>query len=214
MDARQEAFSSRTLKFAVSNGYHRIAVLCFRHPSFSNQDREWALQKAVRERHMSIVNAIISILGPEVPDGKFRTLIFHAVMQGDQEMVSHLLSLGAKVDVMDREGKTPIWFACRYGYMEILQLLEKHGADVFSTVPQRHVIRGALEENFTMLDAAILTLQDENAQALRYEKACLMMMSYLHCRGIPSNLPFPSKRPIEPPKPNFDDPPSRSYLIL
>lgn len=51
------------------------------------------------------------------------------------EVVRMLLDCGAKVDVRDRYGDTPIHNAAAYGKLEVLQVLVNHGADVNAKSP-------------------------------------------------------------------------------
>ena len=55
---------------------------------------------------------------------------------------------GANVEVKDLDGLTPLMIACRYGYLETITCLLKHGADVTETDKEdKTCLMWAVEEN-------------------------------------------------------------------
>ncbi|XP_074580073.1 serine/threonine-protein kinase 12-like isoform X1 [Curcuma longa] len=57
-----------------------------------------------------------------------RTALHVAACQGFADVVELLLQRGAKVDVQDRWGSTPLADAMHYENQEVIQIFEKHGA--------------------------------------------------------------------------------------
>ena len=56
------------------------------------------------------------------------TILHIAASQGEKRIVKLLLSVGAKPEVTDFHGKTPLTMAAEYGWREIVQMLVDHGA--------------------------------------------------------------------------------------
>lgn len=49
---------------------------------------------------------------------------------GRREIVEHLISLGAVIDMKDDGGLIPLHNACSFGHADVARLLLKHGSDV------------------------------------------------------------------------------------
>ncbi|MHC9538073.1 MAG: ankyrin repeat domain-containing protein [Vulcanimicrobiota bacterium] len=60
--------------------------------------------------------------------GEGRTLLHFAVAQGNLEIVQYLLSQGAKINVKDLKGRTPLSYAVQGKKSDIAGFLRKHGA--------------------------------------------------------------------------------------
>ena len=60
--------------------------------------------------------------------GEGRTLLHFAVAQGNLEIVQYLLSQGAKINVKDLKGRTPLSYAVQGKKSDIAEFLRKHGA--------------------------------------------------------------------------------------
>ena len=62
-------------------------------------------------------------------DSEGKTKLHYAVEDDDFLEVSYLLSMGAAVDHVDREGDTSLVIATKRGYTSLMELLLKHGAN-------------------------------------------------------------------------------------
>jgi ankyrin repeat protein len=51
-----------------------------------------------------------------------------AVKSGKRDAVELLITRGANIEAKDIDGHTPLWWAKKEGYTEIIELLRKHGA--------------------------------------------------------------------------------------
>lgn len=58
------------------------------------------------------------------------TLLHKACVYGSVEVIRLLIALGAYLDVIDQDGSSPLWYACRAGHAECVQELIQSGADV------------------------------------------------------------------------------------
>jgi hypothetical protein len=73
------------------------------------------------------------LIGKEVlylldsPDELGRTPLALSCMKGFQETVTHLLDLGASINLADYEGNTPLHYAASYNHLLIVQLLIERG---------------------------------------------------------------------------------------
>ena len=56
------------------------------------------------------------------------TLHWFAGGDNSTQIVKDLLDAGANINSKDDEGNTPLWWACRYGYIETIKLLIDRGA--------------------------------------------------------------------------------------
>jgi ankyrin repeat protein len=62
--------------------------------------------------------------------GMFNHTILHrAAREGHLDVLQYFISLGARVNVGDRNGWTPLHFAALYGHLSIVQFLVQSGAD-------------------------------------------------------------------------------------
>lgn len=59
------------------------------------------------------------------------TDLIGAARAGDAGAVKELIDLGVEINLKDNNGWTPLNYAAGKGYLEIVRLLVKHGADVF-----------------------------------------------------------------------------------
>jgi len=94
------------------------------------------LADAVREGHMHIVKHLLSygdddfvlqeVADPNVQDMEGRTVLHAAASRGNRELIELLLSHGAKLDLTDRWGVSPVECAAQSGFKDMLdQVLEK-----------------------------------------------------------------------------------------
>jgi len=89
------------------------------------------------------VEALCDALGISYPDEpKFEggaTALIHCIRTGDKQMVNHLLQAGAKVDVTDATGATPLmWAATASTSAMLVQMLLEKKADVNTVSMRQH----------------------------------------------------------------------------
>ncbi|CAB3248842.1 unnamed protein product [Arctia plantaginis] len=66
----------------------------------------------------------------EVTDNVFSSLLLYGIKCGDIDVVKKLLDMGADVNAVDTEGKTPLHEAILHGNASIVEFLLKNGANV------------------------------------------------------------------------------------
>ena len=119
---------------AVERGYSKLVdLLCSRNCSTSSQDRE-----EMSPLHLAAIYGYIevaAILLDNRADVNYRkaghgdTALHIAAANKKVDMVSFLLSRGAKVDVLNSDGKTPLMHAAANGDLEAARLLMEAGAN-------------------------------------------------------------------------------------
>eukprot|EP00299_Pterocystis_sp_00344_P011717 c5512_g1_i2.p1 GENE.c5512_g1_i2~~c5512_g1_i2.p1 ORF type:complete len:117 (+),score=9.09 c5512_g1_i2:2-352(+) len=55
--------------------------------------------------------------------------LLEAARQGNLAEVTSLLAKGTNARVSDKRGNTPVYWACRYGFADVVRVLLEHGAD-------------------------------------------------------------------------------------
>lgn len=66
----------------------------------------------------------------EVTDSVFSSLLLYGIKHGDEAVIKKLLDMGADVNALDTEGKTPLHEAILQGNAQIVEFLLKNGANV------------------------------------------------------------------------------------
>ncbi len=90
---------------------------------------ETALSIAARNKNIDLAKCLIeNRADPNLPANKLYPLS-GAAFQGDFRMVKLLLDAGAKTEVVNLAGYTPLGSACEMGHTEIVKLLLSHNAD-------------------------------------------------------------------------------------
>ncbi|KAF3067880.1 Ankyrin repeat domain-containing protein 50 [Trichoderma lentiforme] len=109
IDSVDGSYHRTALSFASENGFDSVVRLLIKGPKFYGKK---ALKKAVRLSYTkgADVNAI---------DKYNRTALFYAAWNGHVSIVKRLLKAGARVDMMDTIGGTPISYALCYGQEDI-----------------------------------------------------------------------------------------------
>eukprot|EP00930_Biecheleria_cincta_P080556 TRINITY_DN6890_c0_g1_i1.p1 TRINITY_DN6890_c0_g1~~TRINITY_DN6890_c0_g1_i1.p1 ORF type:complete len:231 (+),score=33.21 TRINITY_DN6890_c0_g1_i1:71-694(+) len=79
----------------------------------------------------AVTNLLDAGADPNMPDDLGISALHCACKKGHTEIVSLLLSRGARVNsaVAGLTGELPIHYACKYGHASVLQVLLKYGAD-------------------------------------------------------------------------------------
>ncbi|KAL6815542.1 hypothetical protein GGI42DRAFT_110711 [Trichoderma sp. SZMC 28013] len=95
----------------------------------------YQLQDAVKD-HVNILTELLLERGADLnrpsSENGWTPLIF-AASQGDVSLIRRLLAREpgpAKVDLQDREGRSPLWWAMRYNMTSAIQLLSQHTANM------------------------------------------------------------------------------------
>ena len=81
------------------------------------------------------------------------------------EIVSFLLSKGAKLESVDQEGKTPLMWAATKGNLEIVKLLLAKGADITKTSKEGKTALNYAMANGHIKITTILTEKQEELEA-------------------------------------------------
>jgi ankyrin repeat protein len=120
----------------VGNSYmvgHQLANGMTRYVNTPDDDGDVALHKACRSRGNSLgVARLLIEAGAKVDirNKKGRAPLHYAVAIGDYALVKFLLRHKANVNIAEREeGCTPIFFAVKRRYKNIIKLLIRSGAD-------------------------------------------------------------------------------------
>jgi ankyrin repeat protein len=66
---------------------------------------------------------------PNMPIPGFGTILIYAVCQGQQELAEYLVWAGARVDLADAQGDTPLHHAAQLGLQHIVESLLERNAD-------------------------------------------------------------------------------------
>ncbi|KAL7949509.1 ankyrin repeat-containing domain protein [Trichoderma barbatum] len=134
-DVNAEIFQDWTLlRYVFSHGQEIFGVV--NQSGLQTKHGEWnQLQDAVRD-HVNFLTELLLERGvdlnrPSTKDG-WTPLVF-AASNGDLHLMRRLLTREpgpAKVDMQDREGKTPLWWATHVEMASAIQLLSDHGSNV------------------------------------------------------------------------------------
>ena len=73
-------------------------------------------------------NATVVNQGFHSPEGMGITPLIHASLRGHVEVATRLLEANAMVDLAMVDGATPMFIACKYGHLGVVQLLSSYGA--------------------------------------------------------------------------------------
>ena len=95
------------------------------HEAFINGEFEKAANLLMKRQYFRILDSAESL-----PVELLDKILLRAAKSRKVELVEKLLNMGARVDAKDRNGATPLHFACKYGPLELVKLLLKHNADV------------------------------------------------------------------------------------
>jgi ankyrin repeat protein len=95
----------------------------------------WALERG----HSSVVRTLLAHGADalRVSDEGERTLLHTAALSGHLDAVGALIEHGVPVDARDGQGRTPLYYAGRYGHESIAQFLLARGADSSHLVKER-----------------------------------------------------------------------------
>lgn len=87
--------------------------------------------EAIRMNDFTTVDIIITKLtGANTKNERRATPLHMASYHGRRDIAGYLLSKGARVNEVDRNGHTPLHLAAHQGNMDVVKLLVSHGADL------------------------------------------------------------------------------------
>ncbi|PNP54428.1 hypothetical protein THARTR1_04985 [Trichoderma harzianum] len=122
------------LRYVFSRGQEILKMV--NQASLQKKHEGWDQLQAGVKDHVNILTELLLERGadlnrPSSEDG-WTPLIF-AASQGDVPLMRRLLAREpgpAKVDLQDREGRSPLWWAMRYNMTSAIQLLSQHTANM------------------------------------------------------------------------------------
>jgi ankyrin repeat protein len=111
-----------------------ISLLAISAPAGAQFSDSYNFLKAVRERNGSKAIELLNKGGPtlvDTPDGTTGERGIHiAVKDRDLSWIGFLMQKGARVDLKDRDGNTPLMVAARISFLDAARLLIAKGAQV------------------------------------------------------------------------------------
>ena len=120
--------------YACINGHLDIVEYILENTDFKidfpGKDKMTGLMFAAINGHKKLVNYLIDNGAKVTKKDKFkRTVIINCIRNAKIEMVNLFLIKGAEFDCPDSSNNFPIHYACAYGWIEIVEMLIKAGAD-------------------------------------------------------------------------------------
>ena len=97
----------------------------------TNERGQTALMRAVEYQHTEVVTLLLE-RGADVNFTKAyvdRSAFMEAANSGNPVIMKQLVERGAKINETDRQGYTPLHYACTWGHVEAVKLLIKLGAN-------------------------------------------------------------------------------------
>jgi ankyrin repeat protein len=133
---KHNRFGNTPIFFATASGHPEVARLLLERGAFAdeiNNDGGTPLYGAVRVQDREMV-ALLLDEGRAAINGRAgdlgETALHTAASLGDAAMVRLLLERKADIHATDKEGFTPLLNAAEHGYMEIVEILVRQGADL------------------------------------------------------------------------------------
>lgn len=159
------------------------------------------------ENLQAIKNTKVRILqNPDALDNVGRTRLMNAIMENDDRLCYVLLESGANPNARDREGWTPLMYACRYSKSaERVQLLLEYGASInVNTNFNISVLQiaAAYCQNRNVLSLLLseavkenISIQDSFISAIKEERPEEIIREYLK-HNIKINAMYKGKTPL------------------
>lgn len=131
------------LTFAIECGSHEIVALLIEHEvdvNVADSSGHLPIRYAVEQGYAAIVGLLIDAgARPDVVDTtNGQTLLHLAALRGYFSIVSQLAAAGLDVNATDLAGRTPIFYAARYGHRTVVDLLIDRGGSAPSDTPPEH----------------------------------------------------------------------------
>lgn len=202
------------LHVAVSEGHLDIvrvllqggAVNHVPRPASLSRFGSWCspLHLACQRGHLEIVRSLLehgANINIMSEDPRRASVLHEGVENHQLEIVKYLLDLGVKSNVFDSCGFSPLHSAAKHGFVDIIDLLIKGGAEVdcFDDDPMHtplitSIVSGQYDSVKTLLEAGakvdgILNDAAPLYQAIRHESACLPLVELLISFGANESVP-------------------------
>lgn len=81
-------------------------------------------------------------------DGEMLTLLHWSVIEGQTKICEYLLENGAKVDIKDNNGFTPLHYACKCRHTDSVELLLKWSANVLAVTNEHELPKDLTEDQY------------------------------------------------------------------
>lgn len=120
------------LYYATQGGHEDVVGLLLSKGAQANiadYDKRTPLMVASEQGHVDVVRMLVHSLGLqalEAKDQKGQTALYHAAIQGHEEIVEVLLAKGAQANSSDNQGRTPFVEAAKNGHLGVIQTLAQH----------------------------------------------------------------------------------------
>lgn len=126
------------IHLAVGAGHHDCVRVLTRYecnveyPLPNSYDKITPLMYACQLGHFKIAKQLIESSNAKVEarDRFQRTALIHSIMNGNCDLVSYLLRLGANPNATDSSGNSCLHYACAYGWHHAVKLLIDAGAQL------------------------------------------------------------------------------------
>lgn len=126
----------RALHRASTAGHVDIVIMLLDHGANINKSNSGGLTPlhcAAQNGHALVVQALLSfgsVKIAKVDHMHHRSALHLAANEGHTRVVEFLLADGADINATDKEGMTPLHFACSQGLGDVAECLVKHGANL------------------------------------------------------------------------------------
>ncbi|KAK3103207.1 hypothetical protein FSP39_017440 [Pinctada imbricata] len=121
-----------------------------------------------------------------------KTLLHHCANSGDKMNVEILLKRGAQTNKIDKQGQTPLHYAAKKDYVDLIEMLAVHGANL--DFPEEKTGQSALHmavgKNYLatvqilMFSGADVNVKDKDGQWVRFSSVGWSDGSLLQCRIV------------------------------
>jgi hypothetical protein len=148
------------------------------------------LIKAVLMASVAVVQCLVIELGADINQASGLTPLTMAASQGDMEMVSCLVQLGAKMDSTDEDGNTALHVSACDGHLEMLKFLAEQGdaANIAAANNKGETVWDLLKDR---IDITRRDDVDGNVEEVRKLAELKSLVRVLVLRGM-DDLKFPA----------------------
>ncbi|RKR85611.1 ankyrin repeat protein [Mucilaginibacter gracilis] len=86
--------------------------------------------KSIYVNNIAVINSWVNTLNIDLVDNNDRTMLFHAIIAGFDDLVALLLESKANIDLKDNKGWSPLHYAVQNSKFVVVGLLIEKGANV------------------------------------------------------------------------------------